>query len=293
MQKFQNLFSGPNQLTLFRIGLLPGPAAGDSAWRSHQIYMGHIAISDVGAARHHSAARLSRAAAGLAGARGVPLRVWLGPWSIEGQADDLFPLRLRADDPDLAIWLDLDVGDKPRVLQGERGFSRKGPGHGDASYYYSYTRLPTRGRLRIGDRSMTVTGWSWFDREWSSSALADDKEGWYWFAFYLARAAAVWLAYQDASLGVLLVVLALFWSFYFTASGGSQLIGSFATIGIALPTALSTIAAGIAVGPIGAASLAAVSEKPEMFGRTLVYLGLAEGIAIYGLVLSILLLNRV
>lgn len=66
-----------------------------------------------------------------------------------------------------------------------------------------------------------------------------------------------------------------------------------AFIGIALPTALSTIAAGIAVGPIGAASLAAVSEKPEMFGRTLVYLGLAEGIAIYGLVLSILLLNKV
>ena len=66
-----------------------------------------------------------------------------------------------------------------------------------------------------------------------------------------------------------------------------------AFIGIALPTALSTIAAGIAVGPIGAASLAAVSERPEMFGRTLVYLGLAEGIAIYGLVLSILLLNRV
>jgi len=66
-----------------------------------------------------------------------------------------------------------------------------------------------------------------------------------------------------------------------------------AFIGIALPTAGSTIAAGLAVGPIGAASLAAVSEKPEMFGRTLVYLGLAEGIAIYGLVLSILLLNRV
>lgn len=64
-------------------------------------------------------------------------------------------------------------------------------------------------------------------------------------------------------------------------------------IGIALPTALSTIAAGIAVGPIGSASLAAVSEKPETFGRTLVYLGLAEGIAIYGLVLSILLLNRI
>ena len=65
-----------------------------------------------------------------------------------------------------------------------------------------------------------------------------------------------------------------------------------AIIGVGVPTAFSTLAAGIAVGPIGAASLAAVVEKPEMFGRTLVYLGLAEGIAIYGLVLSILLLDK-
>jgi len=77
------------------------------------------------------------------------------------------------------------------------------------------------------------------------------------------------------------------------ADGGISIGMGLAFIGIALPTALSTVGAGIAVGPIGSASLAAVSEKPEMFGRTLVYLGLAEGIAIYGLVLSILLLNRV
>jgi V/A-type H+-transporting ATPase subunit K len=78
------------------------------------------------------------------------------------------------------------------------------------------------------------------------------------------------------------------------AAGATISVGmGLAFIGIALPTAFSTIAAAIAVGPIGAASLAAVSEKPEIFGRTLVYLGLAEGIAIYGLVLSILLLNRV
>ncbi len=66
-----------------------------------------------------------------------------------------------------------------------------------------------------------------------------------------------------------------------------------AIIGIGIPTAFSTIAAGIAVGPIGSASLAALAEKPEMFGRTLIYLGLAEGIAIYGLVMSILLLDKI
>jgi V/A-type H+-transporting ATPase subunit K len=64
-------------------------------------------------------------------------------------------------------------------------------------------------------------------------------------------------------------------------------------IGVGIPTAFSTLAAGVAVGPIGAASLAVLAEKPEIFGRTLIYLGLAEGIAIYGLVVSILLLDKI
>lgn len=76
-------------------------------------------------------------------------------------------------------------------------------------------------------------------------------------------------------------------------AGGEISIGmGLALIGVGLPTALSTIAAGIAVGPVGAASLAVLAEKPEIFGRTLIYLGLAEGIAIYGLVMSILLLDK-
>jgi V/A-type H+-transporting ATPase subunit K len=66
-----------------------------------------------------------------------------------------------------------------------------------------------------------------------------------------------------------------------------------ALIGIGLPTALAAIGAGIALGPVGSASLAVIAEKPEMFGRTLIYMGLAEGIAIYGLVMSILLLGKI
>ncbi|SDW35177.1 ATP synthase subunit C [Thiocapsa roseopersicina] len=78
------------------------------------------------------------------------------------------------------------------------------------------------------------------------------------------------------------------------AAAGEMSVGmGLAIIGAGIPTALSTIGAGIAVGPIGAASLAAITEKPENLGRTLIYLGLAEGIAIYGLVISILLLNRI
>ena len=66
-----------------------------------------------------------------------------------------------------------------------------------------------------------------------------------------------------------------------------------ALIGIGLPTGLATIGAGIAVSSVGAASLAVITEKPEIFGRTLVYLGLAEGIAIYGLVVTILMLGKI
>jgi V/A-type H+-transporting ATPase subunit K len=66
-----------------------------------------------------------------------------------------------------------------------------------------------------------------------------------------------------------------------------------ALIGIGLPTALAAIGAGIALGPVGSAALAVIAEKPEMFGRTLIYMGLAEGIAIYGLVMSILLLGKI
>jgi V/A-type H+-transporting ATPase subunit K len=65
-----------------------------------------------------------------------------------------------------------------------------------------------------------------------------------------------------------------------------------ALLGVGLPTGLAAIGAAIALGPIGSASLAVIAEKPEMFGRTLIYMGLAEGIAIYGLVMSILLLGK-
>ncbi len=66
-----------------------------------------------------------------------------------------------------------------------------------------------------------------------------------------------------------------------------------ALIGIGLPTALAAIGAGLALGPVGSAALAVIAEKPEMFGRSLIYMGLAEGVAIYGLVMSILLLGKI
>lgn len=78
-----------------------------------------------------------------------------------------------------------------------------------------------------------------------------------------------------------------------SGSGGDVSLGfGLAVIGVGLPTGLATIGAGFAVSSVGSASLAVITEKPEIFGRTLIYLGLAEGIAIYGLVVSILLLGK-
>jgi V/A-type H+/Na+-transporting ATPase subunit K len=65
-----------------------------------------------------------------------------------------------------------------------------------------------------------------------------------------------------------------------------------ALIGAAIAVAGSTIAAGIAVAYTGAAALAAMSERPEVFGRAMVVVGLAEGIAIYGLIIGIILVGK-
>jgi V/A-type H+-transporting ATPase subunit K len=77
------------------------------------------------------------------------------------------------------------------------------------------------------------------------------------------------------------------------AAGGITLGQGLALLGIGLPTGLAAIGAALALGPIGSAAMAVIAEKPEMFGRTLIYMGLAEGIAIYGLVMSILMLGKI
>ena len=74
------------------------------------------------------------------------------------------------------------------------------------------------------------------------------------------------------------------------AAGSSE--WEWGLIAAALATGLSSLAAGIAVAKVGAAAIGALAEKPELFGRLLILIGIAEGIAIYGLIVSILILNR-
>ena len=159
------------QFTLFRVGLESGTPKADSKWRTHQVYMGHLAISDIQNGQHESAEKFSRAALGLAGARLNPLQIWLGPWSIKSASDNVFPIQLTAQTERISINLAIGKGDKPVILQGNKGLSQKSAEPGNASYYYSYTRLPTVGTLRVNTQSYQVSGNSWFDREWSTSAM--------------------------------------------------------------------------------------------------------------------------
>lgn len=88
----------------------------------------------------------------------------------------------------------------------------------------------------------------------------------------------------------------LLWSPAASAAGGVAALAGFDPswlfIGAALATGMSSVGAGLAVAKVGTAAVGALAEKPELFGRLLIFIGLAEGIAIYGLIVSILMLNR-
>jgi predicted secreted hydrolase len=175
------------QFTVFRSALAPESSERRaSAWATRQFFMAHLALTDVASGAFYAFERTSRAALGLAGATARPFRVWLLDWSAEGSGDgDAPPIRLRVTRGDIALDLALAAG-KPIVLEGDRGLSQKGRAPGNASYYYSLTRMPTEGRVTVQGKSFPVHGASWMDREWSTSALEAGQTGWDWFSLQLS-----------------------------------------------------------------------------------------------------------
>ncbi len=172
------------QLTLFRFALAPEAPGRASAWATRQSYMGHFALADIAGGGFHPFQRLARGAAGLAGAEAEPLRVWLEDWVVTGRGGERPRFTLEAEEAGVGVRLELE-STKPLVLQGERGLSQKSAEPGNASYYYSLTRLAARGRVTVAGETHPVTGEAWLDREWSTSALGPDQAGWDWFALQL------------------------------------------------------------------------------------------------------------
>lgn len=173
------------QFTIFRFALGGHVSDRGSRWATDQAWMGHLAVTDAEGGRFHRAERFARGGSlGLAGAAAAPFSVWIGDWRMEAVGATLTPMTLSARAGDFGIRLRLGQGRGP-VMQGEDGYSRKGPGEGNASHYYSYPRLPVSGELLFDGGSVPVTGEAWLDREWSTSALGPDVSGWDWFALQL------------------------------------------------------------------------------------------------------------
>lgn len=170
------------QVTFFRVGVDPAPR-NPSAWAIRDLYMTHVAVSDLSGGRYRFDERLLRGGPGIAGARSDRYEVWNDDWNAtrDGAGRHL----LRVPGTKVGVDLVLDEG-KPPVVHGQDGISQKGASPGNASHYYSLTRMPTRGTLVIDGERVEVTGESWMDREFGTSFLEPGQQGWDWFAIQLA-----------------------------------------------------------------------------------------------------------
>ena len=169
------------QFTIFRRAVSPQRYDTGSEWRADQVYMAHFTVSDIASEQFYHDQRYSRGGAGLAGAEAQPrYRVWLEDWLVQAENDEATLTHIQADAGDFAVNLRLEQV-KPPALQGDEGLSPKSDEPGNASYYYSLSRLLTEGTIRVGDETFHVSGSTWKDHEFSTSALGGGAQGWDWF----------------------------------------------------------------------------------------------------------------
>ena len=171
------------QFTIFRQANGESKRKTHSDWESNHIYMAHMALTDAANNKFYSDEIFARGAAGLAQVVASPFSAHVDHWSATGRlindCTGCMALNLRAEGDGFAIDLDLK-SIKPVVYQGDRGFSQKGNTPGNASHYYSLTRMETKGNISVRGTIEAVNGLSWMDHEWSTSALDDQLVGWDW-----------------------------------------------------------------------------------------------------------------
>lgn len=177
------------QLTFFRRSLIPhlSNEEDESSLRTTQAYMAHLAITDATRVQHYQAERFQRGTGGVAGAQASPYEVWLDNWVVEEVGNGIYKLKaeeMTLDGHELRLDFTLTAM-KPPVLHGNNGLSQKGQEVGNATYYYSQTRLETYGEIKIDSQSYTVTGFSWKDHEFGTTALGENIIGWDWYSFQL------------------------------------------------------------------------------------------------------------
>ena len=168
------------ELTFFRHGV---DRSSESAgtWYIEDIYLAHLALSDIDGGKFYHSERTNRAGPGIAGVSETEQRIWNGNWSAtwrEGRQ------QLQAGEDRFTVSLLLDP-EKPVVIHGENGISQKSAGAGHSSHYISLTRLKTKGRIELAGLKYTVAGAAWMDHEFFTEQLAPDQAGWDWVGVQL------------------------------------------------------------------------------------------------------------
>ncbi len=166
------------ELVFFRQGQ-QRDAANPSAWRVDDLYLAHLALTDIDSPSFHFFDRVNRAGPGIAGASFENARIWNGNWQSTWNLAN-GAQTLTAVEGDVRFTLHLAPQTAP-VIHGENGISLKSEAPGHASHYVSFPLLSVEGSLN----GSAVTGTAWMDHEWFTSILEDSAQGWDWFSVQL------------------------------------------------------------------------------------------------------------
>jgi predicted secreted hydrolase len=158
-----------------------------SAFTPRQLIIAHAAVSDPEHGKLLKGERIARAALGLAGASEGRTQAWIRDWRLESRGTAYYT-RVEGEDFGYELMLERT---QPPMVNGEAGYSRKGPDPRSASYYYSVPQLRVSGTVRRGDRTDRVTGTAWLDQEWSTAYLDTAASGWDWLGINLADGGAL------------------------------------------------------------------------------------------------------
>jgi predicted secreted hydrolase len=171
------------ELTFFRQAIqLPQTAVESTGaiWRPDQIYLAHLALTDIDGHTFYHTERINRAGPGIAGADLSDRKYWNGNWQVFWKNLSKGDQQLQAVCERFTLTLDL-AALKPPVINGKDGVSQKGPAPGEASHYISFTRLGAQGQLN----GVPVSGIAWMDHEFFTQQANPSLAGWDWFAIQL------------------------------------------------------------------------------------------------------------
>jgi len=178
------------QITFFR-SATEHDRANPSRFAPHQLIIAHAAIADPALGRLLHDQKSARAGFGLAYAREGNTEVKLGDWRFErlGSGPNAhYKAHIPAQDFTLELTL---TPTQPPMLQGEQGYSRKGPRPEQASHYYSEPHLKVDGKLIREGKPLAVNGNAWLDHEWSTTVLDEKAAGWDWAGINLDDGSAL------------------------------------------------------------------------------------------------------